>query len=90
MKPQDQSPALQKLDMVEHVYNPSAPEMEAREAGVQEQPQLRIEFKATRTPCQKKSIIMKNELMNCILKIHRGSLLGREVLGLLFCGGNYS
>lgn len=63
MKAQDQFPALQKLDVVEHVSNPSALETEAREAGVQGQPQLRIEFKATRDPVsKKKSIIMKNEL----------------------------
>lgn len=54
MKPQDQCPALQKLDVVEHVYNPSALETEAGEAGIQGQPQLRIEFKATRDPVSKK------------------------------------
>lgn len=54
MKPQDQCPAPQKLDVVEHVYNPSALETEAGEAGIQGQPQLRIEFKATRHPVSKK------------------------------------
>lgn len=89
MKRQDQSPALQKLDVVEHVYNPSAPKTEAGEAGIQGQPQLCIlSSKLQGTLCPKKnSIIMKNELMNCILKIHRGALLGREVLGLLFFVG---
>lgn len=54
MKPRDQYPAPQKLDVVEHVYNPSALETEAGEAGIQGQPQLRIEFKATRDPVSKK------------------------------------